>query len=228
MLAGFGVAAVLIVAALFQEPLLALARWLVRRGGRVVAASARGALAGVGKVAERGQRLTGTLVRGARGMRQRVTVDGRSRRAEPTPHGSAATAERPAASAASPLPAPPPPDEWPPIDPAEPLPAPTRTHRRQSRDDIFVDRRTYLPASSVAVAEKAREFLEQRGGIASASALAQHLDGHFGRGQGVVLLEALRNRGAVELRRDPLAPTRIEVRIPAHGGGGTGSGSRSP
>src|SRR5688572_3585101 len=110
MLVGFGVAAVLIVTALFQEPLVALARWIGRRGGRVLAASARGALAGVGSVAAGGQRLTGTLAAGARGVRRRATPDERNRPAESWDDAGSAAAKQRAASAASAFPSTPRPD----------------------------------------------------------------------------------------------------------------------
>jgi hypothetical protein len=233
MAVGFGVAAILIVGALFQEQVAAVTRWVGRRGRATMAVLSRramrgagGAAVGAGSAAAGAGRRAAGMVRAIRARPIRSAAGARPG-AEPTPEELEEVPD----------------DDWPRPEPAAASidreweePTTARSAPKESgREEVVGDRRMYLPLSSVAVAEKARSFLEQRGGAASASALVQHLDGLFGRGRGVALLEALRTRGEVGLRRDPKMPTRIDAFLPesAQGGptdevGGTGSGRRSP
>jgi hypothetical protein len=86
-----------------------------------------------------------------------------------------------------------------------PLPVPDDAPSRRP----LLRPRSYRPASSVHVEEAARRFLRERGGSATVDVVVRRLDREFGEGLGVGMLEGLRKRGVVDLRRDPDRPTHI-------------------
>jgi hypothetical protein len=74
-------------------------------------------------------------------------------------------------------------------------------------------RRQFTPATRVHLEEAVRAFLEARGGVAPLEVLVRHLDLRFGGGLGFGLIESLRRRGVLELKRQPDRPTRMVVAL---------------
>jgi hypothetical protein len=210
---GFVVALIVIVAAFFQDPLVAVVRWAARRLVHVLVPVVGGLSDAVGAG---GRRAAGAAV-GAPGRIARAvaTLAGAGR--EPTPRrrhapiaparagGRAAAGSGDAGRAARPLPA----DEGgPAAEPEERRPAEERRRHATPRERIG-QRRLYMPTSSLHMEEVAREFLRPRGGSVPVDSLVRHLDQRFGAARGAVVLEVLRRRGLVRVSRDPGAPTRM-------------------
>jgi hypothetical protein len=85
-----------------------------------------------------------------------------------------------------------------------------------SREDAVGEpgaRRRYSPASRLRLEAALHNFLARPGDVGSMDSLVRYLDAEFGPGLGVGLLEALRARGRVDVRRDPKNPTRLLVRL---------------
>jgi hypothetical protein len=239
---GFVVAIVVILAAFFQDILLAaaarvaaVADGVARPIARLAAGAGRRAAAGLGSALRRprprrpstpdagtrGRGDAGTWGRGgpvgsAGGPETRARPVGQARRDEAVALGEpAAGGSGRELAARAPKPA---------LELEQPFEAaseeaalePTAT----AADEAPAERpgrrnRLYRPTSSLHVAETARQFLSGRGGTASVDAMVRQLDREFGEGLGVGILEGLRRRGVVALQRDADRPTRMLVTLTA-------------
>jgi hypothetical protein len=84
--------------------------------------------------------------------------------------------------------------------------------RRPRREELTPGSvRQYRPMSSLHVEDVVNTYLRDRAGRASVDAMVRHIDEQFGAGLGREVLEGLRNRGVVQIRRDPSRPTQLQV-----------------
>lgn len=200
---GFAVAIVAIAAALFPAPLERAVRRVlrtltVRFSRRTDAASVNGrsdggsggsALQQLARGRARTQALIASVVLAIRRL------------------AASRPPAREAGKAGTGTPAPP---AWAPAPSAEPPAAPGEP-QAPARDSL--GRRFYLPASSLYVEEQVRAFLEARGGATSLDALVGHLDRVFGHSRGQTMVEALRARGLIALRRPAGSRSELQVHL---------------
>lgn len=193
MLAGIAVALVIVVAALFQEQvaaaLLVTARLAARAARPLAPAVARGF--------RRGARL--------------VLAATESWAAFAPPERRRDTTSVAAAPLAGPSP-----DAREVATGSQPLDTPEFRLASMSPTADLSDvrvRPTYMPQSTVHVESAARTFLEGREGAVSLDLLVRHLDRSFGKGVGIGLVESLRNRGLLRVRRRTDAPAKLEVTL---------------
>lgn len=80
-------------------------------------------------------------------------------------------------------------------------------------------RRVFRPASTLHLEDIVSRYFSRRGS-APIEAFVRHLEEQFGPGHGVTMLESLRSRGVVSVRRDPRAPTQMTVALSSDPGAG--------
>lgn len=85
--------------------------------------------------------------------------------------------------------------------------------RPSTRAEGLQRQRVYRPSGSIHVEASVREFMVRSGGSVALGGLVRHLDREFGSGLGVSLIESLRNRGVLQIRRRPDAPTELDVTL---------------
>ncbi len=215
-----------IIAAFFQDILLAIARIL---GGHVADSSV-----GAGRAVQRGVRsiarsaatvgdrsennLSGTNSRtGTTRLKESAPIEDTARQTTPeseSSDGDSSPIDRRAVSRTLALT---------PTSDAEPLnttvePPPHPSGVVSTRNDPAAigelsRRRQYSPSSRIHVEEQVRDFLVERGGATTVESLVRHLDREFGAGLGVGLMEASKNRGVIVTRRNPNRPTEIVVEL---------------
>jgi len=210
---GFAVALIVIVAAFFQDPIVAAARWTARWVVRVLRPVAD-VLSGA--VGAGGRRAAGAALRAPEGVvRALATLAGPPREPAtprrpapiaPTPKrsrgrrasGDASRATRPVAAEGGGLATEPDEERSASEDRAAAAPRPGLGQGR-----------LYAPTSSLHMEEEARAYMQPRDGRVPVESLVRHLDQQFGTGRGAGVLEVLRRRGLVRVSRDPDAPTRM-------------------
>jgi hypothetical protein len=212
MAVGFGIAVLVVLAAVFQEVVVGAARVGRYVGVRVLAP----VLHATGQVARR-------LGRGAIALFSPASSPPSSSERPSRPTSSRRSADR----IAVPDPAPQPePNRSPPLPSTEEV-VPPATSERQPEASRQAKYGLYSPASSLLIEEEVGNFLRERGGSASLEALVRRLEREFGVGLGGGIVEALRNRGVLEVRRDPSSATRL-IAVLAENSGAPGDAVMPP
>jgi hypothetical protein len=197
---GFALALVIVVLALFQDVVAAIGR----AGWRGASAAAAPILRGVGRRTAQPPRsfsFVGLRLAFARATAGIWSFPGRLVTLGYRPALAPMDDEEPTEATA-------PSDDV--VLPLEPRTAPLVD---DAADNTVSRRRIYRPASAVRVESSVREFLNHRGGTATIDHLVRHLDREFGDGLGMGLIETMRRRGAVTLRRNKDRPTRLDVTL---------------
>jgi hypothetical protein len=208
---GFAVALIVIVAAFFQEPIVAVAQATARGVARVLAPAAGALSAAIGAS---GRRVAATAAGAPSRIGRAFAAIGSAERepsrrrrsplrAAPSPVRAAAAPPADRGTSAQPVA-----DAAPPTEPEEPQTA-QEPRRRRTAEEAVGPGRLYAPTSSLNMEAAARDFLRPRGGQVPVDSLVRHLDQQFGATRGAVVLEVLRRRGLVRVSRDPDAPTRM-------------------